>query len=101
MIYDPLGFSGGRVDRRIPNFQVPRPNGFFLEPLKKSNFWGDILIIKKLAFEINISQYTYDCQASCFIDVNLQWKELRKIGKILMGSLGHHLQGALQITTLC
>ena len=37
--------------------------------------------IKKLAFEIKISQYTYDCQASCFIDVNLQWKELRKIGK--------------------
>ena len=53
---------------------------------KKSNFWGDILIIKKLAFEIKISQYTYDCQASCFIDVNLQWKELRKIGKFLVGS---------------
>ena len=42
--------------------------------------------IKKLAFEIKISQYTYDCQASCFIDVNLQWKELRKIGKFLVGS---------------
>ena len=41
--------------------------------------------IKKLAFEIKISQYTYDCQASCFIDVNLQWKELRKIGKFLVG----------------
>ena len=72
--------------------------GFFLEPLQKSIFWGDILIIEKLAFEIRISQYTYDCQASCFIDVNLQWKEL---GNILVGSLGHHLQGALQITTLC
>ena len=59
---------------------------FYLEPLKKSNFWGDILIIKKLAFEIKISQYTDDCQASRFIDVNLQWKELRKIGKILVGS---------------
>ena len=44
--------------RRIPNFQVPRPNGFFLEPLEKSNFWGEILIIKKFAFEIKISQYT-------------------------------------------
>ena len=55
--------------------------GFFLGPLQKSNFWGEILIIKKLAFEIKISQYTYDCQASCFIDVNLQWKELRKIVK--------------------
>ena len=63
--------EGLRVDRRIPNVQVPRPNGFFLEPLEKSHFWGEILIIKKLAFEIKISQYTYDCQASFFIDVNL------------------------------
>ena len=67
--------------RRIPNCQVPRPNGFFLEPLEKSNFWGEILIIKKLAFEIKISQYTWDCQASFFIDVNLQGKELRKMVK--------------------
>ena len=88
MIYDPLGFFGGRVDRRIPNFQVPRPNGFFFSRAikKTSNFWGDILIIKKLGFEVKISQYTYDCQSSCFIDVNLQWKELRKIGKMLVGS---------------
>ena len=39
--------EGLRVDRRIPNFQVPRPNGFFLEPLEKSNFLGKIVIIKK------------------------------------------------------
>ena len=58
--------EGLRVDRRIPNLQVPRSNGFFLGPLQKSNFWGDILIIKKLAFEIKISQYTYHCQASFF-----------------------------------
>ena len=86
MIYDPLGFFGGRVDRRIPNFQVPRPNGVFSRAIKKNHIFGEILIIKKLAFEIKISQYTYDCQASCFIDVNLQWKELRKIGKFLVGS---------------
>ena len=36
-----------RVYRRIPNFQVPRPNGFFLGPLQKSHFLGEILIIKK------------------------------------------------------
>ena len=28
---------------------------------------------------MKISQYTYDCQTSFFIDVSLQWKELRKI----------------------
>ena len=39
--------DGLRVDRRIPNVQVPIPNVFFLEPLEKSNFWGEILIIKK------------------------------------------------------
>ena len=39
--------EGLGVDRRIPNFQVPRLNGFFLGPLQKSNFWGEILIIKK------------------------------------------------------
>ena len=36
-----------RVDRRIPNFHVPRPNFFFLGPLQKSNLLGEILIIKK------------------------------------------------------
>ena len=35
--------------------------------------------MKKLAFEIKISQFTYDCQSSFFIDINLRWKELRKI----------------------
>ena len=35
-----------RVDRRIPNFQVPRYI-IFLGPLQKSNFLGEILIIKK------------------------------------------------------
>ena len=35
VIYDPLGFFGVRVDRRIPNFQVPRPNGFFSRAIKK------------------------------------------------------------------
>ena len=40
-------FFGGRTldDRRIPTFEVPRPNGFFLGNLEKSNFWGEILII--------------------------------------------------------
>ena len=28
------------IDRRIPNFQVPRPNRFFLGHLEKSNCWG-------------------------------------------------------------
>ena len=47
------------IDRRIPNCQVPRPNGFFfLGHLEKSNFWGEMLIIKKLAFVIKISQCT-------------------------------------------
>ena len=32
--------EGLRVDIRIiPNVQVPRPNGFFLDPLEKSIFW--------------------------------------------------------------
>ena len=44
------------MDRRIPNFQVTRPNGFFLGHLEKSNFLGEILITKKLAFEMKISQ---------------------------------------------
>ena len=80
-------------DRRIPNLQVPRSNGFFLGPLQKSNFWGDILIIKKLAFEIKISQYTYHCQASFFIDVNLQAKELRKIVKLSLAVEGTTYRG--------
>ena len=40
--------EGLRVDRRIPNVHIPRPNDFFLEPSEKSNFWGEILIIKKM-----------------------------------------------------
>ena len=36
-----------RVDRRIPNFQVPRPNGVFSRAFRKINFLGEILIIKK------------------------------------------------------
>ena len=35
------------IDRKIQNFHVPKPNGFFLEPLEKSHFLGEILIIKK------------------------------------------------------
>ena len=32
---------GGRpMDRRIPNFQVPRPNGFFSRELRKIKFLG-------------------------------------------------------------
>ena len=31
---------------------------FFLGNLEKSIFWGEILIIKKIAFEIKISQCT-------------------------------------------
>ena len=54
---------------------------FFLGHLEKSNFWGEILIIKKLVFEMKISQCTYDYQASFCIDVNQQWKELCKIVK--------------------
>ena len=80
-LHDIFLVEGLGVDRRIPNFQVPRPNGVFSRAIRKSIFWGEILIIKKWAFEIKISQYTYDCQASFFIDVNLQWKELRKIVK--------------------
>ena len=49
-LHDIFLVEGLRVDRRIPHFQVPRPNFFFLEPLKKSYFWGDILIIKKICF---------------------------------------------------
>ena len=29
-----------RVDRRIPNFQVPRPNVFFSRAFTKINFFG-------------------------------------------------------------
>ena len=61
---------------------------FFLGNLEKSNFWGEILIIKKIAFEIKISQCTEDCQASFFIDVNLQWKELLKIVKFWLAVEG-------------
>ena len=46
------------MDRRIPNFQVPRLNGFFPRAFRKIKFWEEILIIKKLAFEIKISQCT-------------------------------------------
>ena len=39
--------EGLRVDRKIPHFQVPRPNGIFLGSLEISNLGGGILIIKK------------------------------------------------------
>ena len=29
-----------RVDRRIPNFQVPRPNGVFSRAFRKIKFFG-------------------------------------------------------------
>ena len=32
--------EGLRVDRRIPNFQVPRPNGFFSRAIRKIKFLG-------------------------------------------------------------
>ena len=28
------------INRKNPHFQIPRPNGFFLGPLEKSNFCG-------------------------------------------------------------
>ena len=34
------------VDRKIPNFQIPRPNGFFLGHLEEKQL-GNILIITK------------------------------------------------------
>ena len=37
----PSGFFGGRVDRRIPNFQVPRPNVFFSRAIKKNQIFGE------------------------------------------------------------
>ena len=46
------------IDRRIPNFRSLDQTDFFLGNLEKSNFWGEILIIKKIAFEIKISQRT-------------------------------------------
>ena len=30
------------VDRKIPNLQVPRPNGFFSTAFRKKKFWGEI-----------------------------------------------------------
>ena len=33
-------FLGLGVDRRIPNFQVPRPNGFFSRAIRKIKFLG-------------------------------------------------------------
>ena len=85
VIYDPLRFARkfvrGKAYGYIEESQMFRSldqTDFFPGNLEKSNFWGEILIIKKLAFEIKISQCTYDCQASFFIYVNLQWKELRK-----------------------
>ena len=35
-----LGGEGLGVDRRIPNFQVPRPNGFFSRAFTKIKFLG-------------------------------------------------------------
>ena len=32
--------DGPRVDRRIPNFQVPRPNGVFSRAIRKIKFLG-------------------------------------------------------------
>ena len=57
---------------------------FFLRHFDKSIFCGEILIIKKLAFEIKISQCTY---------VNLQWKELRKIVKCWLAVEGITYRG--------
>ena len=49
---------------------------------------------------MKISQYTYDCQASFFIDVSLQWKELRKIVKFWWAVEGTTYRGCCK-SLLC
>ena len=55
----------GRRRRRIPNFQVPRPNGFFSRAIKKkSHFWGDILIILPPAIPTHATSLALACTGS-------------------------------------
>ena len=65
VIYDPLRFAriffGWKAYGEIEESQIFRSldqTDFFLGNLEKSIFWGEILIIKKIAFEIKISQCT-------------------------------------------
>ena len=55
VIYDPLRFAQF-FESQI--FRSLDQTDFFLGNLEKSNFWGEILIIKKIALEIKISQCT-------------------------------------------
>ena len=42
--------EGLLVDRRIPNFQVPRPNGFFPRAFRKIKFFGKMFNYLKICF---------------------------------------------------
>ena len=39
-LHDIFLVEGLGVDRRIPNFQVPRPDGFFSRAIRKIKFLG-------------------------------------------------------------
>ena len=53
--------------------------GFFLRPLEKSNFWGEIQLLKNELLKLKYLNAHMTAKLHFFIDVNLQWKELRTI----------------------